>query len=48
MMKTAPSPPFVVTQTEFLLQFLIVPLNDLTMFGQMHQFGQCGIGRQSG
>jgi hypothetical protein len=25
-----------VTQTEFLFEFLIVPLNDPAMFGQVH------------
>ena len=46
MMKPMPAASFVVTQTEFLLQFLIVPLDDPAMFGQVHQFDQRDIGRQ--
>ena len=48
MMKPTPTASFVMTQTQLLLQFLIVPLDDPAMFGQVHQFNQCGIGRQSG
>ena len=40
MMKSPPATPFVVTQAEFLLQFLIVPLDDPAMFRQVHQFHQ--------
>jgi hypothetical protein len=43
MMKTPPSPSFVVTQAEFLFQFLIVPLDDPAMFGHVHEFDQRGI-----
>ena len=48
MVKASPAASFVVTQSEFLLQFLIVPLDDPTMFGQMHQFDQRQIGRHGG
>jgi len=48
MMKPTPAASFVVAQTEFLLQFLIVSLDDPAMFRQVHQFDQRGIGRQSG
>ena len=37
MMKTSPAASFVVAQSQFLLQFLIVPLDDPAMFGQVHQ-----------
>jgi len=47
MMKATPAASFVVTQTEFLLQFLIVPLDHPAMFGQVHQCDQRGIHRQS-
>jgi hypothetical protein len=36
MMEASPAAAFVVTQTEFLFEFLIVPLNDPAMFGQVH------------
>ena len=48
MMEAAPTASFVVAQAEFLLQFLIVPFDDPAVFGQMHQFNQGDIGRQSG
>jgi len=48
MMKATPTTSFVVTQTEFLLKFLVVPLDDPAMFGQVHQLNQRGIRRQGG
>ena len=43
MMEAAPTASFVVTQAEFLLQFLIIPFDNPAMFGQMHQFLQGNI-----
>jgi hypothetical protein len=48
MMKATPTASFVVTQTEFLLQFLIIPLDNPAVFGHVHQFDKCGRRRQSG
>jgi hypothetical protein len=48
MMKTTPTPSFVVPQTEFLLQFLVVPLDDPAMFGHVHRFHKSDISRQGG
>ena len=48
MMEAAPTASFVVAQPEFLLQFLIIPFDDPAMFGQMNEFYQGGVGRQSG
>src|SRR5689334_9351940 len=45
MMEASPATTFIVPQAEFLLQFLIVALNDPAMFRQMHQFHQGDIGR---
>ena len=36
MMKAAPAASLEVSEAEFLLQFLIVALNDPAMFRQMH------------
>jgi hypothetical protein len=44
MMKTAPSSSFIVTQSEFLFQFFIVPFNDPAMLGEADQFSQRNIG----
>ena len=33
MVKTAPASSFIMSQSEFLLQFLVVALDDPTMFG---------------
>ena len=48
MMKTSPAASFVVTQAEFLFQFLVIAFDDPAMFGQVHQFPQTNIGRQGG
>ena len=37
MMKSAPAASFIMAQTEFLLQFFVIPLDDPAMFGQAHQ-----------
>lgn len=48
MVKAAPASSFIMSQSEFLLQFLAVTLDDPAMFGQSHQisklhgFGQSG------
>ena len=34
MMKAAPSPAFIVPQSEFLLKFFVVAFNAPTQFGQ--------------
>ena len=48
MMKAAPAASFVVAQPEFLLQLLIIPFDDPPMFGQVHQFPETHVRRQSG
>jgi hypothetical protein len=48
MVKAAPTPPFVVSQSEFLLQFLVVALDDPTLLGQAYQIGEFGFSRESG
>ena len=45
MMETAPAAPFVMSQTEFLLQFLVVALDDPAVFRQMDEVGQIDISR---
>jgi len=45
MMKAAPTTSFVVAQPEFLLQFLIIPFDDPSMFGQVHQFPEANVRR---
>ena len=34
VVKAAPAAPFVVSQSQFLLEFLVVALNDPALFGQ--------------
>jgi hypothetical protein len=48
MVKTAPASSFIMSQSEFLLQFLVVALHDPTMFGQSHQISKLHIFGQSG
>ena len=36
MMKAAPASAFVMTEPEFLLEFLIMPLNDPAPFSEPH------------
>ena len=48
MMEPAPAASFVMAEAKFLLQLLIVSLDDPAMFGHMHQIGQRNIRRQRG
>jgi hypothetical protein len=48
MVKTAPASSFIMSQSEFLLQFLVVALDDPTVFGQSHQISKLHVFRQSG
>jgi len=48
MMKAAPSASFIVTEPEFLLQFLIVALDPPAQLGQVNEIPQRHIRRQSG
>src|SRR5258708_12361802 len=47
MMKTSPAPTFVMSQSQLLLQLLIVAFDNPTMFRSFHQLSQCGTGRES-
>ena len=47
-MKAAPSASFIVTEPEFLLQFLIVALDPPAQLGQVNEIPQRHIRRQSG
>ena len=47
MMKTAPASSFIMTQSKFLLQFFIVPLDDPALLchtGQALEWGLCREG----
>ena len=44
MVKTAPASSFIVAQSEFLLQFFVVALDDPAMLGQSHQIGMLSGG----
>ncbi len=46
MVKTAPASPFVMTESEFLLEFLVIPFDDPALFGERHQVFQFRVGRQ--
>ena len=48
MVEPSPAPAFVVPQSEFLLQFLVVLFDDPALFGEGHQLLQLCTGRQSG
>ena len=48
MMETAPTTSFVVTQPEFLLQFLVISLDDPAMLAHVNEFHQGGAGGKSG
>jgi hypothetical protein len=48
MMKAAPTSSFVVAQSEFLLEFLVVTLNDPAMLRQTNEIRKLGFDRQSG
>jgi len=47
MMKTAPAPSFIMTQSKFLLKFFIIPLDDPALLchtGQVLELGLCRQG----
>jgi hypothetical protein len=48
MVKTAPASSFVMTKSEFLLEFFVVALDDPAMFRYAHQIFQWGGLGQSG
>src|SRR5262250_2232571 len=48
VVKTAPTSSFIMSQSEFLFQFLVIALDNPTMFGQSHQILQLHIFGQSG
>jgi hypothetical protein len=48
MMEAAPTTSFVVAQSKFLLQFLIISFDDPAMFAEVYEFHQGDIGRKSG
>jgi hypothetical protein len=37
MVKAPPAPSFIVAQSQFLFEFLVVPLDDPSVFGKFHQ-----------
>jgi hypothetical protein len=43
VMKPAPAPPFIVTKTQFLLQFLVIPLYNPAMFGDFYQIPELSL-----
>jgi hypothetical protein len=36
MVKAAPASAFVMTESEFLLEFLVIPFDDPALFGERH------------
>jgi hypothetical protein len=46
MMKTTPSPAFIVPEAEFLLELFVVAFNAPAQFGQEHQGLQAGLSRK--
>src|SRR5947209_9126881 len=48
MMKAAPAAPFKVPQPEFLLQFLVIALNNPAVFGEIDQFAERCLGWKRG
>src|SRR5882672_2421090 len=48
MVKSAPTPSFIVAQTQLLLKFLIVAFDDPAVFADLYQRLQRGFLRQSG
>jgi hypothetical protein len=48
MVKTPPAPPFKMAQSEFLLQLLVITLNNPAVFGKTDEFSQSHICRQGG
>src|SRR5712692_9880566 len=47
MVKTSPAPTFVMSQSQLLLQLLVVAFDNPTVFRSFHQLSQCGAGRES-
>jgi hypothetical protein len=43
MMESAPASPFIMTEAQFLLQFLVVTLDDPAVFGDLDQILQLGL-----
>ena len=48
MMKAAPAAPFKVPQPEFLLQFLVIALNNPAVFGEIDQIAERCVGGKRG
>ncbi len=48
MMKSSPTATFVMSQSQFLLEFFVVSLDDPTMLGYLYQLFECGSGREGG
>src|SRR5271157_2089268 len=48
MVKTTPASSFEPTQTQLLLQFLIVTLDNPAVLGGSHQLAERGLGRERG
>jgi len=46
MMKTAPASSFIVTQSQFLLQFFVVPFDDPALLCPTDQLVEFGLGRE--
>src|ERR1700689_5272126 len=47
MVKTSPATTFVMSQSQLLLQLLVVAFDYPTVFRSFHQLSQCGLGRKS-
>ena len=48
MMKTPPTSSFIMTQTKFLLQLLVIPLDDPAVLSHAHQVLEFGFCRERG
>jgi hypothetical protein len=48
MVEPAQAPPFIMTESELLIEFFAVALNDPTMLGQAHQGAKFGLRLQCG
>jgi len=46
MMKTSPASSFIMTQSKFLLQFFVIPLDDPALLGHANQVLEFGLGRE--
>jgi hypothetical protein len=44
-MKSAPVPPFIMSQAQFLFQFLVVSLDNPALFGYLDQILEFGLRR---